>query len=244
LIERQIASVVKTELERLKADPRLIEDLFVEEHGLAREEAQKIRLYFEGGTAADGTDLEADPPIFVHGYPTVQGPFPCWAMTLGGERIHTDYLGRDAAFLDSDGETFYDVRTNKVVDPKARRFQYTFDFLVISRHADITVAYYQLLKRILLSQEAALILDDADELEISGADMAPDPRYLPADVFARVLQLTTYGEENWGAPLTRASGGVGGLHVNDGDGVTVGDSDNSVSAAITPYVGDDDDDEE
>lgn len=207
--------------------------------GLTAAEAAKGRLYFAGGTDDDGDTVEARPPTLIHGYARPGGPFPCWALTLGSERTAREYLGDDAVPLDEDGDRFLDPETGDVVDLKIRRVNYNFNILVISDHPDITVYYYQLLKNILLSQYRITPDNELDDLDLSGQDMAPDPRYLPSDVFARILTVTVDFDECWTEPI---DGGfaqtVGAIAIDDtGENVTSGDDVGSVTAKVTPYVG-------
>lgn len=236
MAERRLFEVVRDGLQVFKDDPFAIEAWALDSLELSAEEAAKLRLYFEGGTNADGDEIPAKPPVLVHGYPRVDGPFPCWALTLGAETIEQDYLGKDAPFLDSEGSKHYDTRTGEVVDPRARRLQYRYEFLVITEHPDITVYYYHLLKLILMSNQTALEQSDVEDLAISGADLAPDPRYLPSDVFARVLTVIVSGDETWceslPGPYARS---VQGIAVDDtGEGVTSGED--GAVARVTTYT--------
>ena len=235
MAERRIFEVVNDGLQFFKDNPDALEQFALEALELSAAEAAKLRLYFAGGVNADGDTIEAQPPVLVHGYPRVDGPFPCWALTLGGESIEQDYLGKDAPFLDSEGDRFFDARTGEIVDPRARRLQYRYNFLVIVDHPDITVYYYHLLKQILMSNQTKLEAADVEDMSFTGADMVPDPRYLPHDVFARVLTVTVSGDETWceDLPATYARS-VQGIAVDDtGEGVTVGDSTQSVVARVT-----------
>jgi len=200
---------------------------------LDAEEAAKNRIYFAGGTLASGETVGARPPTLVHGFARTGGPLPCWALTLGSEREANSFLGEDGPFLDEDGETWRDPETGNILDPKVRRVEYTFVILVIADHPDITVTYYQLLKYVILKHHQALIDADLDNLALNGADMVPDPRYLPSDVFARQLTVTLQTDEPWFEDLAEYADTVAGIHVDDsGEEATLGEG--SVKALITP----------
>jgi hypothetical protein len=204
---------------------------------LTAAEAAKLRLYFAGGTNSDGDTIEAQPPILVHGYPRVDGPFPCWALTLGAETIEQDYLGKDAPFLDSEGELHFDARSGDVVDPKVRRLQYRYEILIITDHPDITVYYYHLLKLILMAGQRDLEASNVEDMGLSGADMVPDPRYLPPGVFARILTVIVSGDETWCESLRGAYARSISIALDDtGEGVTAGDAIASVTAGVTVYT--------
>lgn len=238
MVERELFEVILAGLEWYKEKPSRFERFLLEDQELSEEEAAQGRLYFGGGTDPDGNEIEARPPTLIHGYARTGGPFPCWALTLGAEKIHTDYLGKDASFLDSDGEHFIDTETGNVVDPKVRRMQYTFNILVHAEHPDVCVYYYHLLKQIVMSSEAALEARDVEDLEFSGQDMAPDPRYLPSDVFTRLFQVIVQGDETWGERVFPTPGPktLTGLHIDDdGDQEPVG-AESGEKSLVTPYT--------
>jgi hypothetical protein len=233
MAERIIFEAVQDGLQTFKDDPRRFERFLRDEVEVEAAEAAKGRLYFAGGTDSDGNEVEARPPTLVHGYARPGGPFPCWALTLAAERGVQDYLNQDASSLDEDGFVFEDEETGERVDAKSRRVEYTYSFLVIAENPDVTLWYYHLLKFIVLSQLEVLEQRHLDDINLSGMDLAPDPRYLPSDVFARVLTLTVQTDETW---TTEIAGGVGnrvsGIHVDDDEGSTVGAG--SVPAGVKP----------
>jgi hypothetical protein len=233
MAERIIFKVVNDGLQRFKDKPIRFERFLLNEIELEAEEAAKGRLYFAGGVDTAGNDVEARPPTLIHGYARQGGPFPCWALTLAAERRAQDYLNQDAAALDEDDELEVDPETGEVVDAKVRRVEYTYNFLVITDNADVTLWYYHLLKFIILSQYDVLKAHHLDDPDLSGADMAPDPRYLPSDVFARSLTLSVQTDETWTTEIAGGGGNrVGGIHVDDDEGFTVGAG--SVKAGVKP----------
>jgi hypothetical protein len=239
MIERQIFTIINDRLDWFKADSgQRFERFLAGELELSAEEAARGKIYFAGGTNSEGDTIEARPPTLIHGYARTGGPFPCWALVLGGEQEAQAYLNDDALVLDIDGERAIDPETGRIVDPKIRRVRYTFNILVIADNPDVTLWYYHLLKRIVLSAHDAFFDADLESPTVTGADLAPDPRYLPSDVFIRQLTLTLEAEECWTEDF---EGGVGtsitGIAVDDtGDSITAGDADGSVSATITTYA--------
>jgi len=226
MAERLLFTILKGELAYYKADEgQRFERFLLEEQLLDADEAAQARLYFAGGVNGLGNTIEAQPPSLHHGYPRTGGPFPLWAITLGGERDTQTYLGDDAFPVDEDGDLYADPETGAVVDPKIRRVEYTYNILCLADHPDITLYYYYLLKQIILSQREEFIAADLDPPSITGADLAPDPRFLPDHIFARQLTVTIEGEECW--PSQRTGGyarEITGLHLDDaetaGGGIT------------------------
>lgn len=236
MAERVLYEVIKEGLDWYKADTgKRFERFLTEYMRLGAEEVAKARIYFAGGLA-DGETVEAQPPNLIHGYARTSGPFPCWALVLGAEREVLNYLGDDAAFIDADGEHYLDPETGQIIDPKIKRVEYTFNILVITRHPDVTVWYYQLLKHIIMQQHHILIERDLSDPSLSGADLAPDPRYLPSDVFVRQLTVQLQSDEPWTEILDGFGSSISGIHLDDTEAEkTRGDADSSVDAGITTY---------
>lgn len=237
IAERKLYAAIRSGLGRYTATPAYFAKL-LERLNLEPEEAADAMKYFAGGTAADGSVILATPPTLVPGYARPGGPIPAWAFTLVGEQEVQSYLGDDDDALDESDEgepiPFVDPITGESVDGKTRRVRYTFAVMVLTEHPDVTVYYYQLLKAIVLGAKTALINEGLDDLEFNGADLAPDAKYLPSTLWARIANISVTANEYWlnfldEQPATRLSG----LANDDtGNGETFGDG--SVAAGITP----------
>lgn len=236
MAERLIYAVIEAGLSYYTEDSgQRFERFLREDLRLSVAEAAKGKVYFAGGTNSEGDTIEARPPTLIHGYARTGGPFPCWALTLGGENVAQRFLGDDAVPLDEDGDRIFDPETGEVVDPKVRYVTYTFNVLVIAEHPDVTLWYYSLLKAIILSQREAFLNQDLSVPEISGADLAPDPRYLPHDMFARQLTITVDGEEYWAEARTGFGGSVS-IAIDD-TGTEATEGEGSVTAKVTTFAG-------
>lgn len=235
MVERIIYDVISDGLDWFKADQgQRFERFLLTELRLSVAEAAKGRIYFAGGTNTEGETVEARPPTLVHGFARTGGPFPCWALTLGSESESQVYLNDDAEFLDSEGNATIDPDTGEIVEPKVVRIEYLFNILCITDHPDVTLWYYHLLKRIIRSNHDMWLGNDIDPPTINGADLAPDPRYLPSDVFARQLTLRIEGEECWTEPREGYAVTLSGIAVADTDEeLTAGDADGQVTAKVT-----------
>ena len=234
MVERTLFGVIRDGLTYFTEDEGARFERWLRDYmNLEPAEAAKGRIYFAGGTTPDGDLVEARPPTLVHGYPRTGGPFPCWALTLGSERESATWIGDDTQFLDSNGEAYYDPDTGAAMDPQSRRVEYSFSILVIADHPDVTIWYYHLLKQVILRNHDVLIARDIDELQLSGADLAPDPRYLPNDVFARQLSVSVQCDEPWYTPLGNRGTSVTGMGVEyDPDAA----ADGAVNGGITVYT--------
>jgi len=234
MIERAIYRIINAKLEWFKADSgQRFERFLINELRLEASEAAKGNLYFAGGEDDSGNTIEARPPSIVHGYARTGGPFPCYALTLGSERESQAYLGQDGLVLDDDGFRYLDPETGEIVDPKVRRVEYTFNILVMADNPDVTLWYYHLLKRIILSSAEDFLESDMEVPIVSGADLAPDPRYLPHDIFARQLTLVIEGEECWTEALEGFASIISGIAIDDsGQSETT----SGTKALITTYT--------
>jgi hypothetical protein len=210
VIERVLFGILKAGLDWFIADPRRFERWLVTEKLLDAAEAVNMRVFFTGDATVD-PPIEPKFPHLIHGYARTGGPFPCAALCLGAEDIATDYIGEDASFLDSDEELYRDPETGEVVDPKVRRMRYTYQLMLHAQHPDVVVVYYHLMKWILMSSRKQLIEANIEEMTFSGRDMAPDPRYLPDDIWTRMLTITVEGDETWEEPLEQYATRVTGI---------------------------------
>jgi len=241
MAERILLSAVADEL-AVYTEPanngRRFKQFLLEEVELEEEEAEQARLYFAGGTL-DGMPVVARPPTLTHGYPRQGGPFPQWALTLASENESNFYIGDDGSPVDEDGMPFFDA-DGKPGECKVVRVKYAYNFLVIADHPDLTLYYYHLLKYLLRKRIRYLLSKSLDNVQISGADLAPDARYLPHDVFVRVLTVTLETDETWVESVATGlrADKVRGIHVDDGGGVTEGAG--SVKAGVKVTHHDDD----
>jgi hypothetical protein len=220
MIERTLFKIFEAGLDWFKEDPRRFERWLLAEQLIEEAEAENARIYFAGNPDAD-PPIPPKAPTLVHGYARTGGPFPCIALTLGSEDIANDYLGRDMDMLDSDGENYIDPETGDIVDPHGRRFRYNFNFLIHAQHPDVCVWYYHLAKYILMSAHPELERRDVEDMVLSGRDMAPDPSYLPSDVFTRMLTVTCEGDETWEQPIEPSFGArITGIFAEQTDELT------------------------
>lgn len=234
MAERFLFSAVEDEL-AVYTDPtnrgRRFKQFLIEELELGEDEAEQARLYFAGGTL-DSVTVPARPPTLTHGYPRQGGPFPQWALTLASEHDSNFYIGDDGSATDEDGNPYFD-EDDAPGEAKVVRVKYAYNFLVIVDHPDLTLYYYHLLKRLVRKRIRYLLQNGLDNIQLSGADLAPDARYLPHDVFVRVLTVTLETDESWVETVAGGLRGVKvrGIHVDDGGGRTEGEG--SVEAGVT-----------
>ena len=147
-------------------------------------------------SAADLTTIKtywaSHPPTVVSGYARAEGPFPCWAITLMTEEITQDYVGvgQEALFL-GDGDEDKDGTKFK------RRVSGSYAVTIYAEHPDVCAFYYRIARRILNVGMWRLLEGGLNEPVITGAELAPDPRFSPENLFVRRLTVATEYEEVW-----------------------------------------------
>ena len=159
----------------ITADTDLLDDILA----LEDEELGKAKTYWT-----------THPPSVVDGYARFDKPFPILAIVLSGDSNLQDYLGvGEEALLDEDdivvGELF------------KRRMLGTFTIFVYADHPDVCLWYYQIARRILNVAVPYMIARKFEDPKLDGADLAPDPRYMPDNIFVRRITIAGEYEEEW-----------------------------------------------
>lgn len=238
-IERIIYRELRAGLDRLIAKPDIYEgflldgldaeDLSGAEAEDARDEAARARQVFE-----------ANPPEVIHGYARVDGVFPCYAIVLGSESTDADFLGEEAMdsyladYEDDDSRRVYLDGDGDRVDYHVRRWGHNFDVYTYADHPDLCLYYYYLCKQILAEARSDFLTADLDEIVYTGAELAPDTRYLPSGMFVRRLGVKLASDQVYRElvrPGIGAAARVSGIHVAEDDSDATG-----VAALVTPYV--------
>jgi hypothetical protein len=128
------------------------------------------------------------PPSILQGYPRADQPFPLFAVTLTSDNEAERFIGM--------GE--HDEPAT--VKERVAFNQWTkaaFTIFVYAEHPDLCAWYYRILRRICNVGFRFLISKGLDNPMISGAELAPDPRYTPENLFVRRLTLTVEYDEEW-----------------------------------------------
>ena len=135
---------------------------------------------------------------------------------------------------DADAHIECDADGNRI-DVHSRRWEHRFDLFVYANNADVCSWLYGYLKETCLRARSAWVQADLDEIQLSGAELAPDPRYLPADIYVRRFSISCRSDSPYAESLHPGIGPgttAGGMFTDDGveatdgtrRGVTVVDS--------------------
>ncbi|MFA4944444.1 MAG: hypothetical protein WC789_07060 [Lentisphaeria bacterium] len=174
MIHRLVHQVVKTGMNAFLADARMVDDLFTELFALPVEEVESIRTYLQSHTLR-----------VVNGYPRVDVNPPLVAIILSQEGEDEHFLGYLAGMVDEDGDP-----AMRGAEVQGSSWKHTFQLPVVTEHPDVTAAYYEALKTVLIAGIPTLVEGGCWGFQLSGAELAPDPRYIPEGLFVRQLTLS------------------------------------------------------
>lgn len=218
MIQRYLYMALKNGLEEIKTDPRILDELFTEQYGLPDDELDTIKLLFVEKT-----------PNVVHSYARSDHTFPLYSLVLASEGEDEHFMAEDAApLLDEDDEDYGSDLYSSI-------WEHTCQILCYSEHPDVTSYMYEVAKSIFLSTKLDLAREGFHDIHISGGELAPDPRYLPENLFVHQITFSAKREfqrTDFQARLTKAFR-LGGIHVDkSGSPSDVGE----VKTLITTYV--------
>jgi len=199
MIQRFLFTVLKDGVEQITADPEIIDDLFNDVYGLTEEEATAIKTFWA-----------SKPPKVIHGYAPRDIDVPVFSIVLDNERESDTWLANDIGQEEDPDSPDYRA------DIKGSIWQHQYSVLVYTEHPDVTLYYYELAKSIILSGNDFFVDQGLFEIDLSGADMAPDERYIPQNLFARKLTFSckrVFKRLLRGSQIGKATS-VSGIHID------------------------------
>lgn len=222
MIHRILHDVLTDGIAVIKADITLLEELFAEHYEIEATETAAIREYFE----ANGFNV-------INGYARSDSVFPLVSIVMASEGESQNFLADDAGQILDEDDPYVGA------DIEAAIWEHVFHLYVFTGNPDITAAYYELVKVVLLAGLDTFTEDGCFAYHMSGMDLAPDPRYVPEHLFVRQLVFKCQREfqrVDKDSRLTKAFQ-VGGIHIDSsGSPGDVG----GVKTLVTPYSEDDD----
>lgn len=168
MIQRFIFNVLKDGVEQVTDDPTIIDQIFQELYGLSETETEAIKAHWI-----------AKPPVIRHGYAPRDIDVPTYSIILENETESQTWLNNDVGTVEDPEDP--DFRA----DVFGSIWQHQYGILIFAEHPDVTTYYYEIAKSILLSGNEFFIGQGLFDIDISGGDLAPDPRYIPEHLFAR-----------------------------------------------------------
>lgn len=192
--------------------------------GREAEEVDKLLTFLTG----DGK------PHVRHGYGMGGTPMPVIAIVLGNESVDQTYLGNLVGDAGDEAEAFVAEVEKEVghpVEAAVKRYSFTFNVFIYAENPDVALALYNLVRDTFLSQERALAAAGMETPMFSGMDLAPDPRYVPENIYVRMFSIQAYGHVlySYDVDLGQFASGkvtkIGRVHVANnvtGDGLNPG----------------------
>lgn len=221
MINRYLHILLTQGVTQIQDDPSVLDLLFQDNFLLSDEELAIIKTYFKD-----------HPPNIINGYPRSDSEFPLVAITMSSDMESETFLNEDGGFIDDTDSEYFGM------DIKTAIWDYVHQLHVYTEHPDITTYYYEIVKSILLANLDYLVDLDCFSFAISGTELAPDPRYIPEQIFARVITFKCSSEfqrfdkeSRW-----RKAFKVTGIHVDKN--ASNWDTGN-VATNVTPYVSED-----
>jgi len=170
MINRYIHGILTVGITNILEDTTFLDELFKDNYVIDESEAEAIKTYFlENGCRVK------------NGYPRKDTVWPAIHIVLGMETESDHFLS------DSAGKITDDEDPNYGKELLAAIWEHGYRLIICTEHPDITVAYYEIAKFIMLQGLDVLLGDGCFEFHFSGKDMAPDERYIPAHLFVREL---------------------------------------------------------
>jgi len=220
MINRYLYNLLNAGIEQVQEDPKILDELFQDNFVLSDEELSTIKTYFA-----------AHPPNVANGYPRNDSEFPLISITLLSDSEAETFLNEDATMLADTDDPYFGM------DIKTAIWEYNYQLMVYTEHPDITAAYYEIMKSILLANLDYLVNLDCFGFSLSGSELAPDLRYLPEHLFVRQITFTCKSEFQRFDKESRwlKAFRVEGIHVDK----TASNWDiGNVKSNVTPYTGD------
>ena len=220
MIHRFVHNVLTAGVIAITADLSLLDDLF-NDYLLTAKEIAMIKTLW-------GTK----PLNVINGYARRDTDFPAVAIVLAGENEAVNFIGDDAPQIEDEEDPYNGA------DVESAIWAHNYHLFIYTGHPDVTAYYYEIVKGILLAGLDTLTEKDCFEYKFSGMDLAPDPGYLPDNLYARQM---VFGCQREFQRVDRASlagkgTSVAGMHVDSsgraGDVDDLGD----VKTNITPYT--------
>lgn len=175
MIQRYIYTALVQGFAKITKDISLLEEFFRDQYGLDATEIAAIRTYYT-----------AHPPKVRQGYPAADQVFPCMSIVLAEEGEELNVIGDDGGMVDDEDDPDFGA------DIKTGFWGHNYSILVYDQHPDAVLYYYELAKSILLLNAGGtgyFSNQGLFNIKISGMDLEPDPRYLPAHLWVRQLSF-------------------------------------------------------
>lgn len=180
MIQRFLFEALKDGVEQFTADLTLFDQLFSEVYALSETEIAAIKTFWVNSS----DDPHRGPPKVIHGYAPRDVEIPVYSIVLANEKEALMWLNDDIGQIEDEEDP------NFGADQKGSIWNHQYDILVYHEHPDVTGYLYEIAKSIILASHEAFVERGLFDISVSGADLAPDPRYIPEHLFARKMSFS------------------------------------------------------
>lgn len=199
MIQRRLYDLLTAGLKAFADDPSMYDVVFGQYLGLDDPEVAGVKRYFK-----------AKPIRVQHGYQHGDIRPPLVAIILQAESQSQKVLG-DAAYLPMGHASNRSIGAGSL-------WQNSYQLMCYAENIDGACYIYELVKAIFICSHGAMAKLGIIDPSYTGQDLAPDPRYLPENLFVRVLGVSAQSTYVLPELLSRSPLGVAieGLFVEAG----------------------------
>lgn len=179
-VERGLQVLLESETNRFKDDENLLRMFF--------------GYYFKG--LVDPAEIDefvknfvTSPPEIVLGYPRSSTTFPCMSIILESEDEQEPVLADYAGETDTDDPDDVREANGDFLEHEGGFWKSVYGVYVYAQHPDVCLYLYHFAKMILVSGRIWLLSQGLNDVGLSGGELAPDERYLPDNMFIRMVRV-------------------------------------------------------
>jgi len=176
-IERLIVELLRTEVERFRADPEMLRMFFRHMFDPLIGEVEREEFV---------TNFGRIPPEVVLGYPRTSTTMPCFAVILQ-EDSEADGFIEDFGGETEDEES---IGTDDYKEYSAVLCNNTFGIYVYANHPDVCLYLYYFVKMVVFGAKPLFVSNGMLDVSISGGEVSPDESYMPDNMFMRTLTVS------------------------------------------------------
>lgn len=129
-------------------------------------------------------NFQRQPPVTRLGYPRTSATFPCFAIIMERDTMDQEALGK---YL---GQTRPDDPIESAEEYVGSMFEQVYGIFIFAEHPDVCLYLYHFAKAVLLGSHVTLQECGIIDPQYEGAEMMPQPDYLPENMFVRRLGVT------------------------------------------------------
>lgn len=134
-------------------------------------------------------------PKVMHSYAREGAEMPLFSIVLGEETAADQYLGDVPPPTDPATVALVEkieTKEGRTVDAAVDRLGLTFHIFIYSENPDVTLAYYGIVSQAMRSAKREFMKAGMENITFSGRELAPDARYIPANLYVRQFTISCF----------------------------------------------------